>query len=62
MTLRGGGAGYCAAMTFNDNARVETSRVRRGGRGGGVVAVGGGAALVLFLISQLIGVDLTGLA
>ena len=56
------GRGYCAAMTFNDNARVETSRVRRGGRGGGVVAVGGGAALVLFLISQLLGVDLTGLA
>lgn len=49
-------------MTFNDNARVETSRVKRGGRGGGVVAVGGGAALVLFLISQLLGVDLTGLA
>lgn len=49
-------------MTFNDDARVETSRVRRGRRTGGIVAVGGGAALVLFLVSQLLGVDLTGLA
>lgn len=48
-------------MTFNDNARVDSSRVRRG-RGGTGVAVGGGAVLVLFLLSQLLGVDLTGLA
>lgn len=49
-------------MTFNDNARLDSSRVKRGGRGGTAVAVGGGAALVLFLLSQLLGVDLTGLA
>src|SRR5690606_14080915 len=49
-------------MTFNDDARLDASRVRRGGRGGTGIAVGGGAALVLFLLSQLLGVDLTGLA
>lgn len=49
-------------MTFNDNARLDSSRVKRGGRGGAVVAGGGGAVLVLFLLSQLLGVDLTGLA
>lgn len=48
-------------MTFNENARVERSRVNRR-RGGAGVAVGGGAVLVLFLLSQLLGVDLTSLA
>jgi len=49
-------------MTFNDRARLDSSKVRRGGRGGTGVAVGGGTLLVLFLVSQLFGVDLTGLA
>lgn len=49
-------------MTFNDDARLDSSKVRRGGRGGTGVAVGGGTLLVLFLVSQLLGVDLTGLA
>ncbi|WP_420115025.1 neutral zinc metallopeptidase [Pseudactinotalea sp.] len=49
-------------MTFNKDARVERSRVRRGGGAGTGVAVGGGTLLVLFLLSQLLGVDLTGLA
>lgn len=51
------------AMTFNDNARIDTSKVRRRGRTTGI-AVGGGGLLVvgLFLLSQLLGVDLTGLA
>ena len=56
-------------MTFNDNARVDSSRVqrRRGGGVGGKVAAGGGIGgagllIVLFLASQWLGVDLTGLA
>ena len=53
-------------MTFNDNARIDTSRVsKRRGRGakGGLIAGGGGAvALLLLLGSQLLGVDLTGFA
>ncbi|GAB2594961.1 KPN_02809 family neutral zinc metallopeptidase [Pseudactinotalea suaedae] len=49
-------------MTFNDRARLDSSKVRRGGRGGTGVAVGGGTLLILFLVSQLFGVDLTGLA
>ena len=52
---------YSAAMTFNENARLDSSRVKRG-RGGAGVAVGGGTLLILFLVSQLLGVDLTGLA
>lgn len=54
-------------MTFNDNARVDSSRVqrRRGGRPGVVAggSIGGiGLMIVLFLASQWLGVDLTGLA
>lgn len=49
-------------MTFNSGARLDSSKVKRGGRGGAGVAVGGGTLLVLFLVSQLLGVDLTGLA
>ncbi|CAD6006192.1 neutral zinc metallopeptidase [Agreia sp. COWG] len=51
-------------MTFNDNAKLDTSRVSKRGRSRGI-AVGGGSAVVvvgLFLLSQLLGVDLTGLA
>lgn len=50
-------------MTFNDNAKIDSSRVSRRGRTG--LAVGGGGGLLvigLFIASQLLGVDLTGLA
>ena len=51
-------------MTFNPDAKIDPSKAsRRGGRTG--VAVGGGSIVVvlgLFLLSQLLGVDLTGLA
>jgi len=50
-------------MTFNDNARVDSSKVRRRGR---TTAIAGGGGLVgvvaIFLISQFLGVDLSGLA
>ena len=50
-------------MTFNDNAKIDSSRTRRRGRTGGIVAGGGALGVVaLFLLSQLLGVDLTGLA
>lgn len=51
-------------MTFNDNARIDTSKVRRrsGGKAAGGVAIGGLGVIALFLISQFVGVDLTGLA
>ena len=50
-------------MTFNDNAKIDSSRTRRRGRTGGIVAGGGVVGVVaLFLLSQLLGVDLTGLA
>jgi len=50
-------------MTFNPDAKIDPSKVSRRGRTGAVV--GGGSAVVvigLFLLSQLLGVDLTGLA
>ncbi|RFA18001.1 KPN_02809 family neutral zinc metallopeptidase [Subtercola boreus] len=50
-------------MTFNDNSKLDTSRVSKRGKTG--IAVGGGGAVVvigLFLLSQVLGVDLTGLA
>ncbi|MEJ6488374.1 neutral zinc metallopeptidase [Leucobacter sp. USCH14] len=49
-------------MTFNDNVRIDNSKVRkrRGARTGGMVAGGGiGIALLLALGSQLLGFDLT---
>ena len=50
-------------MTFNDNAKSSSSKTRRRGRTGGIVAGGGGVAVIaLFLLSQFLGVDLTGLA
>jgi predicted metalloprotease len=50
-------------MTFNPNAKIDSSRTRRRGRTGGIVAGGGVVGVVaIFLISQLLGVDLTGLA
>ena len=48
-------------MTFNDDARIDTSKVQRR-RGGKTAAIGGGTLLgviVLALASQLLGVDLT---
>lgn len=49
-------------MTFNDDAQAGQTRVRRrGARAGGGIAIGGGAAIVLFLLSQLLNVDLGGL-
>lgn len=50
-------------MTFNDDARIDTSKVSRRRTVG--IAVGGGGGLLvigLFILSQLLGVDLTGLA
>lgn len=50
-------------MTFNENVRIDPGKVRRGGRRTGGIAVGGGLGLLaLFLLSQFLGVDLTGLA
>ena len=51
-------------MTFNDNANIDPSHVSRRGRNAGIAIGGGGGLLVigLFLLSQVLGVDLTGLA
>jgi uncharacterized protein len=51
-------------MTFNDNAKIDSGRVSRRGRNTGIAVGGGGGLLVvgLFILSQLLGVDLTGLA
>jgi predicted metalloprotease len=49
-------------MTFNDNSKLDTSRVSKRGKTG--IAVGGGSAVVvigLLVLSQVLGVDLTGL-
>lgn len=50
-------------MSFNDGANIGSGKTSRRGRTG--VAVGGGGALLvigLFVLSQFLGVDLTGLA
>ncbi|WP_353987194.1 KPN_02809 family neutral zinc metallopeptidase [Ruicaihuangia caeni] len=50
-------------MTFNPNARSGGSRVSRRGRNTGLAVGGGGlGAIVLFLIAQFTGFDLSGLA
>jgi len=50
-------------MTFNDNANLGGSKVRRRGRTTGMAVGGGGIGVVLlFVLSQFLGVDLTGLA
>lgn len=51
-------------MTFNDNARIDTSKVQRR-KGGRTAMIGGGSlvgVLVLFIASQLLGVNLMPLA
>ncbi|MCU1635610.1 MAG: neutral zinc metallopeptidase [Cryobacterium sp.] len=50
-------------MTFNDNSNISGGRVSRRGRNTGIAVGGGGLGVVaLFVLSQLLGVDLTGLA
>lgn len=51
-------------MTFNDDAKINPGRVSRRGRNVGIGVGGGGGLLVigLFVLSQFLGVDLTGLA
>ncbi|MDO5682889.1 MAG: neutral zinc metallopeptidase [Propionibacteriaceae bacterium] len=52
-------------MRYNDNARLDSGQVAGGGGGaGGRIAVGGGVGtmILLFILSQLFGIDLTGLA
>ncbi len=51
-------------MTFNDNARINPGKVSRRGRNTGIAVGGGGGLLVigLFIASQFLGIDLTGLA
>ncbi|MDI6022432.1 neutral zinc metallopeptidase [Leucobacter sp. UT-8R-CII-1-4] len=51
-------------MTFNDNARIDTSKVQRR-KGGRTAMIGGGSlvgVLILFIASQLLGVNLMPLA
>ncbi|MCU1403787.1 MAG: putative neutral zinc metallopeptidase [Glaciihabitans sp.] len=50
-------------MTFNDNAKLSGRGVRKSGKRTGLALGGGGLGLVaLFVLSQFLGVDLTGLA
>ncbi|THG29564.1 KPN_02809 family neutral zinc metallopeptidase [Naasia lichenicola] len=50
-------------MSFNDGARIDPSKVKRRRRAVGVGAGGGGLVVIaLVVISQLTGVDLSGLA
>ena len=50
-------------MTFNDNANIGAGRVSKRGRNTGIAVGGGGVGvIVLFLVSQFLGVDLSGLA
>ncbi|MDP3208131.1 MAG: neutral zinc metallopeptidase [Rhodoglobus sp.] len=51
-------------MTFNDDAKIDPGRVSRRGRNTGIAVGGGGGLLLigLFVLSQVLGVDLTGLA
>ena len=51
-------------MTFDDNARIDTSHVRRRGRGAAIGAGAGGLGLIgviLLLLGPILGVDLSGL-
>jgi len=49
-------------MTFNDNARIDSSKTRRRGRTGAIAGGGGIVGVIaIFLIAQFTGVDLSGL-
>lgn len=49
-------------MTFNDNANISAGKARKRGRTTGVAVGGVGVgAIALFVLSQLLGVDLSGL-
>jgi predicted metalloprotease len=49
-------------MTFNPNADIRGGKTRRRGRTAGIAAGGVGVgAIAILLVSQLLGVDLTGL-
>ncbi|GAB3699383.1 KPN_02809 family neutral zinc metallopeptidase [Mariniluteicoccus flavus] len=52
-------------MQYNENSPLDAGQVTSGGGGGGGrIAVGGGIGtmIILFILSQILGVDLTGLA
>ena len=52
-------------MTFNDKADISSGRVSRRGRNGAIIGGAGGGGLLivgLIILSQVLGVDLTGLA
>ncbi|ACQ80582.1 protein of unknown function zinc metallopeptidase putative [Beutenbergia cavernae DSM 12333] len=49
-------------MTFNENANVSGSRVRRGGRGRGAAIGGGVGGLLVVVLGLVFGFDLGGLA
>ncbi|GAB3594286.1 neutral zinc metallopeptidase [Angustibacter peucedani] len=44
-------------MSFNDDARLDTSQVESGGRGRGGIAIGGGAGLIILVLGLVFGVD-----
>ncbi|MFF3601987.1 hypothetical protein ACFYYK_41685, partial [Kitasatospora indigofera] len=48
-------------MTFNDNADISGGKVSKRGRNAGIAVGGGVGVIVLFVLSQFLGVDLTGL-
>ena len=48
-------------MTFNPNSDISGGRTSRRGRDTGIAVGGGLGAIALFLISQFLGVDLSGL-
>jgi predicted metalloprotease len=53
------GRRYRGRVTFNDKARIDSSKVRRRGRTTGIAAGGGGLLVIaLIVVSQLTGVNL----
>jgi uncharacterized protein len=44
-------------MSFNDGAQLDTSQIESGGSGGGRMAIGGGAGLILLVLGLVFGVD-----
>jgi len=51
-------------MTFNDDAKIDSSKVKRRGRSTGIAVGGGGIAFVIiaFVVSQLTGINIGDLA